>query len=146
MKSNGRIRIRIGQPTSCNVLNAIHSYVTLQGLVKSLGRATKRWLGTCLATEVRAVIVEHPGVESRGLKAASSFVKVTKTTAPEANIGKTVPFAVNSSILQDPSLMSFIAYNILTTCVFMLLVFLVNHKLQMISFRPPGATKPPRQR
>jgi len=38
-----------------------------QGLVKSLGRATKRWLGTCLATE-----------------AASSFVKVTKTTAPEA--------------------------------------------------------------
>lgn len=107
MKSNGRMRIRIGQPTSCKVLNAIHSYVTLQGLVKSLGRATKRWLGTCLATEVRAVIVEHPGVESRGLKAASSFVKVTKTTAPEANIGKTVPFAVNSSILQDPSLMCF---------------------------------------
>lgn len=75
--------------------------------MKSLGRATKRWLGTCLATEVRAVIVEHPGVESRGLKAASSFVKVTKTTAPEANIGPTVPFAVNSSILQDPSLMCF---------------------------------------
>ncbi len=56
---------RIAQLTM--VLNAVHSYVldvpmclinslcvTLEGLVKSLGRATKRWLGTCLATEVRA--------------------------------------------------------------------------------------------